>query len=97
MAGAAPYPVHAQRAHPGRGLAFPVGNNADGNAVCEALWHVFLVFRRCKVIRQKAKSQEEKIKSPRRVDPGAEEFILDCNFLSYTTRHFHSFLHNKDN
>ncbi len=39
MAGAAPYPVHAQRAHPGRGLAFPVGNDADGGVVCVALWH----------------------------------------------------------
>ena len=59
MAGAAPYPVHAQRAHPGRGLAFPVGIDADGNAVCEALSHVFLVFRRCKVITLQPKSQEK--------------------------------------
>ena len=59
MAGAAPYPVHGQRAHPGRGLAFPVGIDADGNAVCEALSHVFLVFRRCKVITLQPKSQEK--------------------------------------
>ena len=38
MAGAAPYPVHAQRAHPGRGLAFPVVGVV---VICEARSHEF--------------------------------------------------------